>query len=751
MKKKKKKIFGDYAKAYWSLGWNVIPIKVGSKDPAVKWKKWQFNRQTEEEIDKLVEDFELCNIALICGFISGVIVIDSETEEARVALAATHGDIPQTIMANTGKPTGKHIYFKHPGNKVLRNAVRILKDIDVRADCGYVLIPPSIHPNGRPYEWANGMDPLEMGLDDLLELPEDFEPLFPIHERLTHEHFGTPSLPDNAVHDSGQDQGIGVQNTGALADLYPELTDSDFDSNWLNGVEEGQRNDVCYKVVWHYLGKGKTKHQAEQLTHDWNDKCNPPMEKDEVDKVLQSAFSRLGEQGDPMTQVVDSINKTNAFGWTGDKFVVLSERWDYHYKKNVVRFRHRADVAAAWANRYVWVLDGKGKLKPKNHFEVWFRHQNRRQYDQVVFAPYAYGDPNPTPSSVYNLFRGWPLEPKKGSWTPFKDHIHDIVCDNNDDVYDWVLTRMAYHVQNPAGPLPGTSIVMRGDQGCGKGCFAQNYGLIFGKDHFRQIDNPEHAFGNFNKLMQDALVVYLDETEWGGNREHRGTLKRLITEPDIVITLKGKDSIVLPNLSLIIISGNDNWLVPVTSFERRFMIMRASNKKVDNIKYFNKVFDCMENGGAAAMFYDLLSKNLNNGINLRRPIMTREMEMQQRYSHQRDLYGYWREQLEQGYIISETNSLGTGWPDFITTDEWHDSRRYHCKINQIRYPEEKNVFIRQMKEFCNVTYRRKGKARTPGYILPPLSDCIKQFEKASRLKVQSYYDGLEEVSEDDSK
>jgi len=43
---------------------------------------------------------------------------------------------------------GSHLYFKHPGGTIGNRRIGAL---DVRADRGFVLVPPSIHPTGAVY------------------------------------------------------------------------------------------------------------------------------------------------------------------------------------------------------------------------------------------------------------------------------------------------------------------------------------------------------------------------------------------------------------------------------------------------------------------------------------------------------------------------------------------------------------------------------------------------------------------------
>jgi hypothetical protein len=58
-------------------------------------------------------------------------------------------------MSRTGK--GVHVLYRHPGHSV-PNGVRRLPGVDIRGDGGYIVAPPSIHPNGHVYAWNVGLD-----------------------------------------------------------------------------------------------------------------------------------------------------------------------------------------------------------------------------------------------------------------------------------------------------------------------------------------------------------------------------------------------------------------------------------------------------------------------------------------------------------------------------------------------------------------------------------------------------------------
>ena len=77
-----------------------------------------------------------------------------EGEETLRQLEAAHGALPQTVEAITGK--GRHVYFRWPSGTEIRNS-QLRADVpglDWRANGGFVLSPPSIHPSGRVYAWS---------------------------------------------------------------------------------------------------------------------------------------------------------------------------------------------------------------------------------------------------------------------------------------------------------------------------------------------------------------------------------------------------------------------------------------------------------------------------------------------------------------------------------------------------------------------------------------------------------------------
>jgi hypothetical protein len=83
-------------------------------------------------------------------------------------LEEMHGPLPKTPTVETGGD-GRHYYFRYPsGHKVKSSTLRAAgTGLDVKADAGGVVAPPSRHETGQLYFWAAGASPDDVPLADL--------------------------------------------------------------------------------------------------------------------------------------------------------------------------------------------------------------------------------------------------------------------------------------------------------------------------------------------------------------------------------------------------------------------------------------------------------------------------------------------------------------------------------------------------------------------------------------------------------
>src|SRR5829696_1938593 len=167
---------------YHRGGWCPIPIQRGSKHPALEELEPYLSRPaTTEEL----RSWRWPGVGIVTGPVSGVLVLDVDDAEGEAVLRK-YGH-PVTPMARTPSG-GMHLYFKHPEHHV-RTRIKVAPGLDVKASGGYVVAPPSVGENGRPYEWILSPDDAELAdppewLMWLLERERAKEPAVSVGERI---------------------------------------------------------------------------------------------------------------------------------------------------------------------------------------------------------------------------------------------------------------------------------------------------------------------------------------------------------------------------------------------------------------------------------------------------------------------------------------------------------------------------------------------------------------------------------------
>lgn len=86
---------------------------------------------------------------------AGLLVVDTDPRKGgEHNLLELGGYLPATMTSFSGRGDGgRHRYFLHPGGEL--SSRRLPEGVDLKTYRGYVVLPPSIHPDSRqPYRWA---------------------------------------------------------------------------------------------------------------------------------------------------------------------------------------------------------------------------------------------------------------------------------------------------------------------------------------------------------------------------------------------------------------------------------------------------------------------------------------------------------------------------------------------------------------------------------------------------------------------
>src|SRR3990167_5749919 len=138
----------QYALAYAKKGISVIPTDPKTKRPLVEWKEFQSRIADQAEIEFWWDRWPQSNVGIVTGKVSGIVVVDVDSQDVSVTSGL---ELPATPTVKTAR--GWHYYYNHPG-KQIQNAAGKRDHVDIRADGGFVVAPPSVHATGIEYEWV---------------------------------------------------------------------------------------------------------------------------------------------------------------------------------------------------------------------------------------------------------------------------------------------------------------------------------------------------------------------------------------------------------------------------------------------------------------------------------------------------------------------------------------------------------------------------------------------------------------------
>jgi hypothetical protein len=192
----------DHALEYFRKDFSVIPIVPRGKKPAIQ--SWESNKTIRADETQIVQWFSnsQCNVAIVTGRISRILTFDIDgnvaKEQFNQIVEGLYNDddgaiiktaIKNTMSIKTGGGNTNVIVGFNPedffsdGQEIIKNAVLwrsnnngngnddgLHSEIRLKGEGGYIVAPPSIHPNGNKYELINGSSPVVLSKEQIRTL-----------------------------------------------------------------------------------------------------------------------------------------------------------------------------------------------------------------------------------------------------------------------------------------------------------------------------------------------------------------------------------------------------------------------------------------------------------------------------------------------------------------------------------------------------------------------------------------------------
>lgn len=231
----------------------------------------------------------------------------------------------------------------------------------------------------------------------------------------------------------------------------------------------------------------------------------------------------------------------------------------------------------------------------------WMTWPGVEAYDKIEFEPGKVVE-----KEHYNIWVGFKVKPKQGSWNLLEDHIKYCICGGDEAIFYWFKTWLADLFQNP-GDKKGSAVVLRGKKGTGKSILFKILRDIIGP-HCMTVSSKSAFLGDFNAHQMGLILLICEEASWAGDISANGKLKALITDDVMTLTPKGVDSFDVSNHLHLAFVSNEGFVVPASlSDERRYLVMDITSDHIGDLEYFQKIIHQMyKQGGMEAMLYDLL-------------------------------------------------------------------------------------------------------------------------------------------------
>ena len=423
----------------------------------------------------------------------------------------------------------------------------------------------------------------------------------------------------------------------------------------------------------------------------------------------------MAQSEDANSNLLRELNQIYTVAPVGNKNLILEEA------EEETRLLATTDFHLALQNRTAIDYSGTDpKQIPASKW--WLKHPDRREYKKVDFIPSF-----ETPPEVFNLWKGFAVQPKGGleNIPLFYELLEEVICSGDEQWALYLWGWLAHMVQFPEDK-PGVAVVMRSDaHGVGKSRFAEYVGSLLGR-HFRAVAHRHHIHGNFNSHLKDTLLLFGDEAVWGGDRSTESILKQMISEPTMIVEMKGKDVFEIKNYLRLMLATNSEWAAPVSLTDRRYFVLDVPESRRNDYDFFKKLKEEQNNGGSEALLQILMDCDISDFEV--RDIPETPARLDQKFLSMKPVEKWWL-----GILSNEEFQMGEMKLNFdvdnrVVISDLSNSFNSYAKLLNLRHRHwSVQMFCKHFRKLVpNVDVKRSGSTRRE-YQFPSLNECKKYF------------------------
>jgi hypothetical protein len=342
--------------------------------------------------------------------------------------------------------------------------------------------------------------------------------------------------------------------------------------------------------------------------------------------------------------------------------------------------------------------------KPNDVVKDFWVSPNTLQYEATAFSPLT------TPPTTLNFWVGPIVQPAPGCWVLLRDYLHDVICDGNSEVFEYLVQYMAHMIQKPE-EKPGVMVVLLGGQGTGKGVYFTLLRAIWPKTTLL-ISDVDQVLGKFNAVLERNFMVCMDEALFAGDRRAIDRLKSMVSETFIHIEQKYQPSRSIESVHRFFAASNHEHFANVERDDRRFLFLRLSAARQQDTAYFSTVIAAIKDPDTLnALAYYLKNVDLS-GYDVRAKPKTEEQAAQKIRSLQ-GFERFWYEVLSTADLDGGRNGSDTWTTEvFISTSSLMSSYREFDKNAQRHHTLQEAQVADKISRICPSAKRRRETVRS---------------------------------------
>ena len=304
---------------------------------------------------------------------------------------------------------------------------------------------------------------------------------------------------------------------------------------------------------------------------------------------------------------------------------------------------------------------------------------------------------------------------------PFFKHMLKVVCDYNQDKFDYIIKWLAHLVQQPNAPV-GTALVLRGEKSVDIDNIVNTFGSLVGP-HFKHLATNGGLPSPFNEWLEDALLVFADENAWSnGDKQQDSNLKALVTEPHVLVMKSFCEDVKHVNHIHLILSSNNASVVPVGSSNSRFIVFDV-NPKCD----FTELADLCE----TKVFRETLLCYLDKHVDLT-DFVALEGCVKSLLPSLDPIPAWLYNVLSNGHLDPFLGKLEVGRSTSFTKSSVYEFFTNWCRAQKKQIPSE-DVFFNNLKDVqCSETPQM--------IVFPPLEDARRYFSEYVSTPINIMFD-----------